>query len=153
MIKPILKRYQAQNCEGCPLKSQCHKSKTNPFRNTLVHIFNTAGKRKLNLNISYDDFKLSIQNEVELATKIVDTVNKASNDKENLICYDECNQEIPFLLVSKQDGNITNETIRMRRKELGMTQEQVAAGLGVSTSAVHKWENRFQKKFLKESQY
>lgn len=33
-----------------------------------------------------------------------------------------------------------NETIRMRRKEQGMTQEQVAAGLGVSTSAVHKWE-------------
>ena len=25
----ILKRYQAQNCEGCPLKSQCHKSKAN----------------------------------------------------------------------------------------------------------------------------
>ena len=25
----VLKRYQAQNCEGCPLKSQCHKSKTN----------------------------------------------------------------------------------------------------------------------------
>ena len=24
-----LKRYQAQNCEGCPLRSQCHKSKTN----------------------------------------------------------------------------------------------------------------------------
>ena len=53
----------------------------NPFRNVLVHIFNTAGKRKLNLNISYEDFKLSIQNEVELATKIVDTVNKASNGK------------------------------------------------------------------------
>ena len=25
----VLKRYQAQNCEGCPLRSQCHKSKTN----------------------------------------------------------------------------------------------------------------------------
>ena len=25
----VLKRYQAQNCEGYPLKSQCHKSKTN----------------------------------------------------------------------------------------------------------------------------
>ena len=25
----VLKRYQAQNCEGCPLKSQCHKSKAN----------------------------------------------------------------------------------------------------------------------------
>ena len=25
----IQKRYQARNCEGCPLKSKCHKSKTN----------------------------------------------------------------------------------------------------------------------------
>ena len=30
-------------------------------------------------------------------------------DKENLICYDELNEEIPFLLVSKQDGSITKE--------------------------------------------
>ena len=30
-------------------------------------------------------------------------------DKENLICYDEINDEIPFLLVSKQDGSITKE--------------------------------------------
>ena len=28
-------------------------------------------------------------------------------DKENLICYDELNEEIPFLLISKQDGSIT----------------------------------------------
>ena len=30
-------------------------------------------------------------------------------DKDNLLCYDECNDEIPFLLVSKQDGSITKE--------------------------------------------
>lgn len=30
-------------------------------------------------------------------------------DEDNLICYDECNEEIPFLLVSKQDGSITKE--------------------------------------------
>lgn len=30
-------------------------------------------------------------------------------DKENLICYDELNEEIPFLLVSKQNGSITKE--------------------------------------------
>ena len=30
-------------------------------------------------------------------------------DKNNLICSDECNDEIPFLLVSKQDGSITKE--------------------------------------------
>lgn len=37
-------------------------------------------------------------------------------DKENLICYDEINAEIPFLLVSKQDGSITKE-IRPSFKE------------------------------------
>lgn len=30
-------------------------------------------------------------------------------DKKNLICYDELNEEIPFLLISKQDGSITKE--------------------------------------------
>ena len=57
------------------------RTETNPFRNTLVHIFNTTGKRKLNLDISYDDFKLSIQNKVELATKLINTVNESSNGK------------------------------------------------------------------------
>ncbi len=32
-------------------------------------------------------------------------------DKDNLICYDECNADIPFLLVSKKDGSITREII------------------------------------------
>ncbi|MEY8427881.1 helix-turn-helix domain-containing protein [Lachnospiraceae bacterium 46-15] len=33
-----------------------------------------------------------------------------------------------------------NEIIRNRRKELNLTQEQVADGLGVTAPAVHKWE-------------
>ena len=33
-----------------------------------------------------------------------------------------------------------NETIRARRRERGLTQEQVAQALGVSTPAVNKWE-------------
>lgn len=33
-----------------------------------------------------------------------------------------------------------NETIRARRKELNLTQEQVADYLGVTAPAVHKWE-------------
>lgn len=47
----------------------------------MVHIFNTTGKRKLNLNISYEDYKISIQNEIELATEIVNTLNKATKGK------------------------------------------------------------------------
>jgi len=34
-----------------------------------------------------------------------------------------------------------NEIIREKRKELNLTQEQVATSLGVSTPAVNKWEN------------
>lgn len=30
-------------------------------------------------------------------------------DKENLICYNEYNEKVPFLIVSKQDGSITKE--------------------------------------------
>ena len=57
------------------------RTETNPFRNTLVHIFNTTGKRKLNLDITYDEYKISIQNEIELATKIINAVNEANNGK------------------------------------------------------------------------
>ena len=40
-------------------------------------------------------------------------------DKENLICYDKFNYEIPFLLVSKQDGSITKEIkIPFKEKKL-----------------------------------
>ena len=33
------------------------------------------------------------------------------------------------------------ESIRRLRKEAGFTQEQLAEALGVSVSAVHKWES------------
>ena len=34
-----------------------------------------------------------------------------------------------------------NEQIREHRKKVGLTQEQVASCLGVSTPAVNKWES------------
>jgi len=37
-------------------------------------------------------------------------------DRENLLCYDELNEEIPFLIISKQDGSITKE-IKIPYKE------------------------------------
>ena len=33
-----------------------------------------------------------------------------------------------------------NEQIREHRKKIGLTQEQIASYLGVSTPAVNKWE-------------
>jgi transcriptional regulator with XRE-family HTH domain len=51
--------------------------------------------------------------------------------------------EIAIIKKRKEEGGIMkmNEIIRTRRKALGMTQEQVAVLLGVSTPAVNKWES------------
>lgn len=38
-----------------------------------------------------------------------------------------------------------NQIIREKRKELSLTQEQIAELLGVSTPAVNKWEKVFPK--------
>ena len=46
-------------------------------------------------------------------------------------------------LIDRQEGTDMlnmSETIRKRRRELGMTQEQLAQRLGVNGPAVSKWE-------------
>lgn len=59
-------------------------TETNPFRNTLVHIFNTTGKRKLNLDITYDEYKQVIQNEIKGANIIINAAN-ADEDAKNMV--------------------------------------------------------------------
>lgn len=56
----------------------------NPFRNKLVHIFNTTGKRKLNLDITYDEYKQVIQNKIKGANIIIDAAN-ADEDAKNMV--------------------------------------------------------------------
>ena len=44
----------------------------------------------------------------------------------------------------KEDTDMpVSEVIRRKRKELGLTQEQVAQRLGVSAPAVNKWERGY----------
>lgn len=57
------------------------RTETNPFRNMLVHIFNTAGKRKLNLDITYDEYKQVIQNKIKGANIIINAINADANAK------------------------------------------------------------------------
>lgn len=40
----------------------------------------------------------------------------------------------------REQSGMMGDTIRRYRREKGMTQEEVAAALGVTASAVHKWE-------------
>ena len=48
-------------------------------------------------------------------------------DKDNLICYDEYNEEIPFVLISKQDGSIVKD-IKIPYKKKIMLQQQLQDG-------------------------
>ncbi|WP_334307471.1 helix-turn-helix transcriptional regulator [uncultured Intestinibacter sp.] len=43
-----------------------------------------------------------------------------------------------------------NEIIKLKRKELNLTQEQVAEYLGVTTPAVNKWE-RYLYKYIRHN--
>ena len=48
-------------------------------------------------------------------------------DKDNLICYDSYNEEIAFVLISKQDGSITKE-INIPFKEKKLLQQRIVDG-------------------------
>ena len=62
------------------------RTESNPFRNTLVHIFNTTGKRRLNLEISYDEYKQVVEEEIEEAKAILEVANtKARKMAEKMI--------------------------------------------------------------------
>jgi hypothetical protein len=53
-------------------------------------------------------------------------------DKDNLICYDEFNKEIPFVLISKQDGSITKK-IKIPFKEKIFLRQQRSDGEMINT--------------------
>lgn len=62
------------------------RTESNPFRNKLVHIFNTTGKRRLNLEISYDEYKQVVEEEIEEAKAILEVANtKAKKMAEKMI--------------------------------------------------------------------
>jgi hypothetical protein len=53
-------------------------------------------------------------------------------DNDHLICYDKYNDEIPFVLVSKQDGSLTKE-IKIPFKKKILLQQQLTDGERVNT--------------------
>ena len=65
--------------------------------------------RKIKVYDLEGNFKRSFKQKQEGDTQFYGEI--FNYDKDNLICYDECNADIPFLLVSKQDGSITREII------------------------------------------
>ena len=91
------------SCRSVTLDEENNEMFINDFLARKIKVYDLEGK-----------FKRSIKQKQDGDTQFyLDIFNY---DKENLICYDEINAEIPFLLVSKQDGSITKE-IRPSFKE------------------------------------
>ena len=79
------------SCRSVTLDEENNEMFINDFLARKIKVYDLEG-----------NFKRSIKQKQEGDTQFyLDIFNY---DNENLICYDECNQEIPFLLVSKQDG-------------------------------------------------
>lgn len=57
------------------------RTATNPFRNILIHIFNTTGKRDLDLSLSYDEVVAKTYEDLEGAKAIVELVNNDDKAK------------------------------------------------------------------------
>jgi hypothetical protein len=47
-----------------------------------VHIFNTTGRRNLDLDITYDEYKQMVQNKIKGANIIINAINADENAKE-----------------------------------------------------------------------
>ena len=58
------------------------RTATNPFRNILIHIFNTTGRREMNLDISYSDMVKRVGDEIEGAEQILEVINNNPKAKD-----------------------------------------------------------------------
>jgi hypothetical protein len=69
-----------------------------------------------------ENFKRSFKNKEGAGSMFY--TNIFNYDRDNLICHDEYNEEIAFVLVSKQDGSITKE-VKIPFKEKKFLRQQL----------------------------
>jgi len=59
------------------------RTATNPFRDMIVHIFNTTGKRDIDLEISYTDMVQRTYDDLEGAKEIIELVNRSDKARKS----------------------------------------------------------------------
>ena len=60
------------------------RTESNPFRNLLVHIFNSTGKRKLNLEKSWEEMVNDTNKDIDGANEIINLINNASDNAKSM---------------------------------------------------------------------
>jgi hypothetical protein len=91
---------------------------------------NSHSTRKIQVYDLYGNFKRSLKHKEGAGSLFYTEI--FNYDKDHLICYDQYNEEIAFVLVSKQDGSITKE-IKIPFKEKILLQQQLTDGEMINT--------------------
>ena len=85
----------------------------------------------------YENFKRSFQHKKGGGTLFYNDI--FNYDKNNLICYDQYNEEVPFVLISKQDGSITKEIkIPYKKKILFLQQSRDEESFYIKTPGPYR---------------
>lgn len=61
------------------------RTKTNPFRNIIWHIFNTTSKSKLNVELTYKEVKEAIHKQTEAYKEIACNINNSSDSSREIV--------------------------------------------------------------------
>lgn len=111
-------------------KGQGNEEYTNVFRITLDEdkgemFVNDIYTKKLFVYDLYGNFKRVFKHKEGGGSEFYTEV--FNYDEDHLICYDEYNEEVPFVLISKQDGRIIKE-IKVPFKEKKLLQQRKQDG-------------------------
>lgn len=84
------------------------RTESNPFRNLLVHIFNTTGNRNIELDITYEDMVKRTNDNIEGANEIISAINNSS-DKAKEMAKKMLNSQ--YVMQDKEGNYFVNDML------------------------------------------
>lgn len=84
------------------------RTESNPFRNLLVHIFNTTGNRNIELDINYEDMVKRTNDNIEGANEIISAINNSS-DKAKEMAKKMLNSQ--YVMQDKEGNYFVNDML------------------------------------------
>ena len=96
--------------------------------------------RKIVVYDLYGNFKRSLKHKNGTDSQFYSDI--FNYDRQHLICYDEYNKELPFVLISKQDGHIAQE-IKVPFKEKKFLSQIRATGVNNGQAVIGVGRGRF----------
>ena len=122
------------------------RTKSNPFRNILIHIFNTSGRRNMDLDITYSDMVKRVEEEIEGAEEILKLIN--TNPKVKGISDKLLNKEY---VVKDSDGRykVNDMVIKLDlftfRLEQSIYKDGISIAKGYKDNGVDTSEGVFER--------